>query len=130
MKSELDLITKRSSSIAHLREPSHKLLRKLDKIRFKCDCGVSSGNNGISYSQLIVHLSKVPKCAEALVRCPKDCMVINDDKGKEMIETILPLKDLEKHLTSECPSMTFQCKLCLYKGSVSDKADHTPHKCI
>jgi hypothetical protein len=57
-------------------------------------------------------------------------MLITDDTGKEMVQTVLTLSNLEHHLTKECPSMTFQCKLCQFKGSVSDKSEHTPHKCI
>jgi hypothetical protein len=54
-------------------------------------------------------------------------MVIEDNTEKM---TVVSLEELENHLAFSCPSMGFQCKLCLFKGNISDKLIHSPHKCI
>lgn len=107
----------------HLREPNQKILRKLDRVEFKCQCGLEN----LSYHELIHHLKQTPKCPKALIKCPKECLVI---EGNVQMLTVISFEELENHLTFSCPSMGFQCKLCLFKGTISEKLIHSPHKCI
>ena len=44
--------------------------------------------------------------------------------------SVVSMQDLEGHLKSQCPCMSFTCIQCKYHGSAGEQASHTPLKCV